>query len=235
MSGLVKKYKKFEENQDGSATIEFTLLFPAFMALFFMGFESGYFMVRNVMLERAVDVAVRDVRLANGAVPELDQIKTNICNVITITDDDCESNLQVEIRPVAPEPGGVAAAGNEIRCIDKRVDPTDDANATIYATGSGNQLMLVRVCSLAQPMFPTTGIGAGLKYDSFGNYALVATSAFVNEPADSTDREDVPFYVSGNNGFGNGDQDAPGDSLDYNNAENDQTPGTSGIGGGSNS
>lgn len=205
MSSLVKKYKKFKKDQEGTATIEFVLLFPAFMFLFFMGFESGYYMVRGVMLERAVDVAVRDVRLANGNVPEIDQMKTNICNVATILPD-CESSLQIEIRPVAPVPGGVAAAGNQVSCIDKRVDPTDDVNATTYDTGSGNQLMLVRVCALAQPMFPTTGIGAGMRYDNFGNYALVATSAFVNEPGNSTDRADVPFTVgSTGNGGGQGD------------------------------
>jgi hypothetical protein len=34
----------------------------------------------------------------------------------------------------------------------------------------------------------------------------------------------VPPTKKGNNGFGNGDQDAPGGSLPNNGAENDQTP-----------
>jgi hypothetical protein len=37
-----------------------------------------------------------------------------------------------------------------------------------------------------------------------------------------------PGSKNENNGFGNGDQDAPGNSLDNNNAENDQTPGEQG-------
>lgn len=235
MSALFKKYNKFKNDQKGSATIEFVLLFPAFMMMFLMGFESGYFMVRNVMLERALDISVRDVRLANGTVPELAELKANICQVALILPD-CENSLQIEIRPVAPLPGGVASAGTLIRCIDKAAEPNDPNNETIYDTGSGNQLMLVRVCALANPLFPTTGIGAGLKFDTFGNYALVATTAFVNEPGDSTDRAAVAFESAsvggGNNGYGNGDQDAPGYSLNNNSAENDQSPG--GNGGGNN-
>ena len=47
------------------------------------------------------------------------------------------------------------------------------------------------------------------------------------EPEDPEDPED-PDSEHPNNGFGNGDQDAPGNSLDNNNAENDQTPGEQG-------
>ena len=190
MRSIVNRLKSFGKNQDGSSTIEFVLLFPTFVFVFLLGFESGYYMLRGVMLERGVDVAVRDVRIANGNVPDLVQMKTNICNTALMLPD-CENSLQIEIRPISPVPGGVADAGTEIGCIDKTVDANDVANATIYNTGSGNQLMMVRVCALSEPLFPTTGIGAGLQVDSLGNYALVATSVFVNEPGDTTDRADV--------------------------------------------
>lgn len=210
MHSIVNWFKSFGKNQDGSSTVEFVLLFPTFIFIFFLGFESGYYMLRGVMLERGVDVAVRDVRLANGNVPDLAQMKTNICDVALMLPD-CENSLQIEIRPVAPVPGGIADAGTEIACIDKTVDPDDAVNATTYNTGSGNQLMLVRVCALAEPMFPTTGIGAGLKVDSLGNYALVSTSVFVNEPGATTDREEVPLSVGVDVGGGSG---SGGDASD---------------------
>lgn len=195
MKRIVKWLRSFNKDQDGSSTVEFVLIFPAFMFIFFIGFESGYYMLRGVMLERGVDVAVRDVRLANGSVPSITELKKDICDV-TLMIEDCDDSIQIEIRPVAPVPGGVADVGTEIGCIDKRVDADDEANETTYNTGSGNQLMMVRVCLLAEPFFPTTGIGAGLKVDSYGNYALVSTTAFVNEPGLSTDRAEVPLSVA---------------------------------------
>ena len=44
-----------------------------------------------------------------------------------------------------------------------------------------------------------------------------------DEPDTPSDPDEPsPDKVKGNNGFGNGDQDAPGNSLDNNNAENDK-------------
>lgn len=195
MKRIVKWFSSFGKNQDGSSTVEFVIIFPAFMFIFFTGFESGYYMLRGVMLERGVDVAVRQVRIADGNVPPLAELKTDICNVALMLPD-CENSLQVEIRPVSPEPGGIADLGTNIDCIDKSVDP-EDAILSTYDTGSGNQMMLVRVCALAEPMFPTTYLGAGLKLASSGNYALVSTAAFVNEPGLTTDRAPVPLSDGG--------------------------------------
>ena len=48
------------------------------------------------------------------------------------------------------------------------------------------------------------------------------------EDPEDPDPEDPEDPGKGNNGFGNGDQDAPGNSGSNNNAENDQTPGEQG-------
>lgn len=42
----------------------------------------------------------------------------------------------------------------------------------------------------------------------------------VEDPPTGDDNQDPPEIIKGNNGFGNGDQDAPGNSGDHNNAEN---------------
>jgi hypothetical protein len=43
--------------------------------------------------------------------------------------------------------------------------------------------MLLRACITVDPIFPTTGIGAGLKAEANGNgYYIMTSSAFANEP-----------------------------------------------------
>lgn len=178
MSLLFKKFRRFRGKEDGSATIEFVLIFPALIMLFLTGFEAGYYMVRNVMLERAVDITVRNVRLG-GDVPSYDQLKADICNETSIIAD-CMNTLMVSMEPVLPTPGNVQAISNApTRCIDRSSQDEQQGN---YGIGLQNQAMLVSVCALSQPLFPTTGLGVGMAVDSEGNYAIVAKAAFVNEP-----------------------------------------------------
>ena len=187
MNMLFKCFRKFRKQQDGTASVEFVLLFPIFMFVMLTGFESGFYMVRNVMLERAVDVAVRDVRLGNtinapGQPPELAALKQRICDEATVFPD-CMNLLQVALRPVAIEPGGVAAIKNSLRCIDAAADD-EVPQSTHYDTGTENSLMVVQVCALSKPLFPASRLGAGMVRDTEGNYALVTINSFVNEPGE---------------------------------------------------
>lgn len=167
-------------SEDGNATIEFVFLFPIFMFLFTVGFEAGLYMVRNVMLERGVNIAVRDVRLGNGRVPDFDALRTNICaNAGPIPD--CANRLQIEMRSIPITPGGIAAVQGSARCVDRQ--STDSAlTGTVFDVGAENEMMIVRACLLSQPIFPSTALGVGLGVDAEGNYAMVATTGFVNEP-----------------------------------------------------
>jgi hypothetical protein len=181
---MLNKLRHFRRAENGNATIEFVLLFPMIMFLFLTGFESGYYMVRNVMVERAVDIAVRDVRLGGTKVPDLISLKKSICANAGILPD-CVNSLQIELAPVSMAPGAIAAEAGPIRCIDKSSN-VDPSTATNYSIGNENEMMLVRVCALMEPLFPTTRLGMGMKADSQGNYAIVATAAFVNEPGQRT-------------------------------------------------
>lgn len=179
----------FRKDENGNATIEFVFLFPAFIMLFLMGFESGYYMVRNVMLERGVEIAVRDVRLGNGSVPNFEDLKRNICANAAIIPE-CEDSIQIEMQPVAIAPGGTGPVQTAAKCVD-RLSTADPLSGTTYSVGSENEMMVVRVCSLSQPLFPTTGIGVGMQVDAAGNYAMVATTAFVNEPGNRSNTASV--------------------------------------------
>lgn len=180
MFSLVNKFRTFKAKQDGNASIEFVFLFPVLMFLFLTGFESGYYMVRNAMLERAVEVSVRDVRLGNGRVPNYAALKASICREVGIVEG-CSNKIQVELKPIEIRPGAIAAVRTDARCVDTN-SSDDPLTGTEYSVGNANNMMMVRACLLAMPLFPTTGIGAGMAVDQQGNYALVATSAFVNEP-----------------------------------------------------
>ena len=201
MKRFVNKCDLFRKRQDGNATIEFVVLFPAFMTLFLTGFEAGFYMVKNVMLERAVDIAVRDVRLGNGKVPAFAALKKRICDEAVIIPD-CMKSIKVDLQPVPSTPGGVMAVTNgNVKCLDSGLPPNIQPGST-FDPGEQNKMMLIRVCAMSEPLFPTTGIGVGMKSDSNGNMAIVSTTAFVNEPGN---RGGAGGGTGGNgNGNGNG-------------------------------
>ncbi|MEO0702555.1 MAG: pilus assembly protein [Pseudomonadota bacterium] len=180
---LLKLFRCLRANKDGTSTIEFVLIFPGFLALFLVAYESGLMMVRNVLLERGVDLAVRDLRLAGSAPPSFDQLKAKICReALVIAAEDCDDTIQVQLEPV--DTTNWVTLDDNIRCIDQdtTINPLDE---TTFTGGGSNELMMVRVCALYQPMFKPTGWGMQMpKADDNGNYALVVKSAFVNEPTD---------------------------------------------------
>lgn len=179
LARLDRRTSRLRRDESGTSTVEFVILFPMFMIIFFAAFESGYMMLRNVMLERSVDLAVRDLRLGDPEPPEFAEFKQQICDN-TYFIDSCLNRVQVQLEPVNMTTWG--PLGGASRCIDveSTIDPYDQ---TEYSVGGNNELMMVRVCALFQPMFPTTGLGLAMRYDGDGNYAIVVTTAFVNEPS----------------------------------------------------
>jgi Flp pilus assembly protein TadG len=179
ISRLAKFLRGKRREEDGNATIEFVILFPAFLAVFMSAYESGMMMVRNVMLERSVDLAVRDLRLGQPTPPTFEEFKTAICDQALIIQD-CMNVVQVQLEPVSLTT--FAPLNGDARCIDEgsTIEPRD---ATTYSSGVNNELMLVRVCALFDPFFPGTTLGMQMPDTGYGQYALVATTAFVNEPS----------------------------------------------------
>ncbi len=181
MFSLASKFVRFQRREDGTATVEFVFLFPLFMFLFMMGFESGLYMIRNVMLERAVDISVRDIRLGNGRVPQFTALKKNICDDALVIPD-CENSIHVYMTEIDITPGDVASKTGDFRCLNRFSDKPQFGEED-YDIGQSNTMMLVQVCASVRPYFPTTGIGLGLQLDALdGDYAIVASTAFVNEP-----------------------------------------------------
>ncbi len=179
IGSLARRLRRFRRSEDGNSTIEFVILFPAFIGIFLASFESGMMMVRNVMLERGVDLAVRTLRLTS-VVPEYDAIKQDVCDNSVIFPN-CMDLVHVEMAPVDMDNWDMPGVP---RCIDQ--DPETDDSLNAVTGGGNNELMILRVCALFKPYFPGTVLGMQMpKYyadDGEEKYALIVTSAFVNEP-----------------------------------------------------
>lgn len=160
----------------GTATTEFVIVFPLFIAIFLTAIEAGIVMARQVMLERAVDMSVRDLRLGSWAEPTVPDLRTRICERATIIRG-CEETLLIELRPVDTATWSGLDMG--VACINREEDITP---ATDFTPGTTNDLMLLRACLIADPIFPVNGLALTLPRDPSGGFRVAAVSAFVNEP-----------------------------------------------------
>ncbi len=58
---MIKYMKRLWRNEDGTSSVEFALMFPILMFIFLMAGEMGVIQLRQAMLERSMDIAVREV------------------------------------------------------------------------------------------------------------------------------------------------------------------------------
>lgn len=158
-------------DESGNSTIEFVILFPMFLALLCSAAESGTLMMRQVMLDRGLDIAVRAVRLNTWATVTADNVRGAICDSV-VAIPDCENAIVIDMRQIDK---GASLPSGSAPCLNSGVSAS-------VATGKENQMMLVRACAVFDPITPTFGLGLDLAKDSAGKYALVASSAFVVEP-----------------------------------------------------
>lgn len=177
MNWLIKRIATAWRDESGVASIEFVLAVPILLIIFSASFESGLFMTRSIMLERSLDMVMRELRLGHYPGADAALLKTEICKR-TIVFNDCATALTLDMQKISTSTWALPTTG--ITCADRTlaVQP-----ATTLNLGQQNDLVLVRACIVADAIFPTTGIGLGLtRTTSGGGYAIVAVSAFANEP-----------------------------------------------------
>jgi len=172
----MKSLKKAFTREDGSATIEFVILFPAIMTLFFSAFEVGIYLTRSVMLDRAVDLNVRLLRLGTLEPATQDELKKRICDDALIFKG-CPNSILVELREISTENWDMPDTG--IACVDR---DEDIQPAVEFNFGRRNEVMLVRACAVLDPFFGTTPFVMDLPQDASGAHMITAMSTFVNEP-----------------------------------------------------
>lgn len=168
---------KFLRREDGGPTIEFILFLPFFMMLFLSAFEMGMLLARNVMLDRGLDIAVRDVRL--GVLQPLteDTMKERACEAAVMIPD-CENQIRLEMLPLNPRAFTNIPAAADCKDRGKPDEPLRQ-----FVAGISNELVIVRACVLFDPYTPLAALGkifADARED--GTYALVSTAAYVVEP-----------------------------------------------------
>lgn len=181
MTRLRNLMKRFASDESGVTSIEFVIAFPVFFGFFLMTYESGMYSLKHVMLERGVDIAVRDVRIGAMPNPTRDQLRVRICDVAMIIPDCVQ---QVDIEMVRRDPAAWVDLPGQVECVNRGV--VDEEEEEIDRTAN-NQLMLIRVCARVDPLLPTTGLGRAIvrandNDAAGGSMALVATAAFVVEP-----------------------------------------------------
>jgi hypothetical protein len=176
MIGFLNRLRHRMWREDGTATMEFVLVVPVFITIFMASFESGLMMVRQVLLDQAVDMTMRELRLGHYPMATEDTLRTEICSR-TIIFSNCESNMMIELDRVST--ANWIMPGTPATCINRDAEIQPVVALTI---GQQNDVMIVRVCEIQDAIFPTTGIGLSLAVDSQGGYALVSRSAFVIEP-----------------------------------------------------
>lgn len=173
---LSRGLRRFFRRADGSATVEFAVLFPIFMSFLIMGAEAGYVSLQRVGLDRAINLAVRDVRLDRlGPAGTHDALRDRIC-ALSIALPDCETNLLLEMRAIDTQNWNFPA--QDSACVDLAENITP---VTPFSLGAGESVMYLRACYLTRPIFPTTSLGLRLPLDNAGMFALRATTGFVNE------------------------------------------------------
>lgn len=179
-------FRRFLKCEDGNSTIEALFFYIPILTFMLSGIEAGIVSTRQVMLERGLDLAVRQIRIgalkdAQGNSPDIDTIRTAICNYAAVIpnclDDVHIKMVRMDVRNWSTDLDG------PVQCINRA---EESQPATVFTNGGNNELMVLQVCALFDPFFPTSGLGRTLSSeleDTPGSgFALVSTTSFVLEP-----------------------------------------------------
>lgn len=171
-------WRRFRNTEQGSGATELVIVLPLMMGVFMSAMECGLYMTRQILLERAVDIAVRDLRLGLIEDPNHDKLKDRVCANASIIPN-CDTQIRMELVRISTTDWNFPPEA--VACVDR--DEEIDLSLDLDP-GVANELMLVRVCLIQDAIFPNTDFAEGISYsgDDAGGYALISTSAFVNEP-----------------------------------------------------
>ncbi|WP_375691481.1 TadE/TadG family type IV pilus assembly protein [Pseudooceanicola sp. LIPI14-2-Ac024] len=175
---LPRRLRRFLRREDGSmAVVEFAIMFPVVLTMFLSGVEMGIMTVRQTLLEHALNLAVRDLRIGTGAAVTHDSLRDRICGYAGMLPN-CEDALRLELRATDLR-NYTNTLSNEPDCLNR----AEEINPVLaFSNGQRSELMLMRACFIFTPIFPNIGFGYNAKKDDAGDIRLYATTAFVNEP-----------------------------------------------------
>ena len=173
---MMRFLRSFWRREDGYATAEVVLLFPAILWPFMMAMESSFIQIRQAMVERAMDVVVRELRLGDPALTDPEALKVRLCEEVLVIPK-CRRDIMLEMGAV--QVGSFNFEPGRIDCVDRREELNP---VTQYQQGAVNEMMVLRFCILHDPILPAVGLGKLLPQQPGGGFPLIASTFFVNEP-----------------------------------------------------
>jgi hypothetical protein len=166
------------------------VIIPFLLSLFFASVDVGVSMLRQVMLDRAVDLAVREIRLGNPDFESSDDIKNAICTGIedvssgmrpVMQEDECLAGITVELRIINDE--SFAGLDEPVGCVDREENISPAVAFTPRSAAAPQELMLIRTCVVSDPFIRLTGVLTAMPINANGDYVAVSRGVFVNEPS----------------------------------------------------
>lgn len=178
MNRLTKFLRQFGRREDGQMLVEFALAIPLVFTIFMTSVEMGIYQVRQMFLDRGLDVVVREIRLGTGdATLTHAYLKQRICDSAGFLPD-CDSVLRLELMSVSMR--NFSGFGGSADCVDVS-QPITPLRQFVH--GGEHQMMMMRACYMFKPVFPTTGLGKEFTKDGSGRVKMVSYSGFVQEPS----------------------------------------------------
>ncbi|SFV26558.1 TadE-like protein [Devosia crocina] len=160
----------------GAAAVEFAMVVPLLLALIFSTLEAGWIMLQSIMLDRALDMTVRELRVGSFENPTQEAMRLRVCERAMILAD-CNRALALELIPIQ---NAASYPTDAVRCVN-RSNPI--APVLRFSAGARADIMFVRACFVVSPITPGLGLAMALTKDESGAVRLVSKSAFANEPA----------------------------------------------------
>ncbi|SDE36704.1 hypothetical protein PUH89_16435 [Rhodobacter capsulatus] len=164
-------------SEEGAASIPAVFWMPFFVMMMVASVEMCILGIRQTLLDRGVDLTTRILRLGVAAMPSHDQLKRSICGNIAFLPD-CMQDLTVEVFQVDRTTWSSDLNGRGVLCADS----ITETNKPVIQPGVSGQLMILRACLRVSPMETLNPLSQALTHDIGGDYALITTTAFVNEP-----------------------------------------------------
>ncbi|MCX7560847.1 pilus assembly protein [Sulfitobacter sp. F26204] len=173
-----KILRRFRRDEDGSALlIEFAIFVPLLFGAFLMSVEMGIYSMRQMYLDRGLDIAVRFIRLNTNTKYTHDDIKQMICDNSGWLEN-CDETLRLEMTAINPRQ--FAQFDQDADCVDTS-QPVQPVRG--FTLGRQNELMMLRACVRFKPVYPTSGLGHAFEKDGTGRARMISTAAFVQEPS----------------------------------------------------
>lgn len=167
--------RRFVRETSGASALEFALVAPLFFAILFSVAEAGWMMTRAILLDRALDLAVRELRVDSSDGLTADAVRRLICDEAMVIPN-CARSIAVELSRIQSDTDFPSASPT---CVDRNAGA---AAAPQFYGSARATIMLIRVCATATPLTPLLGMGLNMQKDGNDDYNLVSISAFMTEP-----------------------------------------------------